>query len=149
MTVRSRITDTPIDPGEALAQVGDPEHGAAILFLGTVRRRNEGRIVRGMRYDAYIAMAEEVLRTIARETADAAASEQVSLVHRVGELAIGEVSVAIAVSSPHRAQAFAAARHAIEEIKRRLPVWKQEHYVEGDAAWLDGAVPPVPEVAGE
>ena len=149
MTVRSRITEASIDPAAVLADVGDPEHGATVLFLGTVRRTNEGRTVRGMRYDAYVAMAEDVLRAIAEEAAARADSEGVALVHRIGELEIGEVSVAIAVASPHRAQAFDAARHAIEEIKRRLPVWKQEHYTEGDAAWLDGAVPPVPETAGE
>lgn len=149
MRVRSRITAGPISPADVLADVGDPEHGAAVLFLGTVRRRNEGRIVRGMRYDAYVAMAESVLREIAHEAAELAGGGAVSVVHRTGELAIGDVSVAIAVSSPHRAQAFEAARHAIEEIKRRLPVWKQEHYIDGDAAWLDGVVPPVPETAGE
>lgn len=147
--MRSRITDAPIDPAAVLAEVGDPEHGAAVLFLGTVRRTNEGRMVRGMRYDAYVEMAEDVLRAIAAEAAARAESYGVSIVHRIGELEIGEVSVAIAVSSAHRAQAFEAARHAIEEIKQRLPVWKQEHYIEGDAAWLDGAVPPVPETAGE
>jgi molybdopterin synthase catalytic subunit len=149
LTVRSWITNEPIDPAAVLSAVGDPEHGAAVLFLGTVRRSNEGRIVRGMRYDAYVAMAEEVLGTIGREAAERAGTDAVALVHRIGDLAIGDASVAIAVSSPHRAQAFDAARYAIEEIKLRLPVWKHEHYVDGTAAWLDGAVPPVPEVAGD
>ena len=147
--MRSWITDAPIEPAAVLSAVADVEHGAAVLFLGTVRRTNEGRIVSGMRYDAYVAMAEDVLRAIGEEAAARADSGGVALVHRIGELSLGEVSVAIAVSSPHRAQAFDAARYAIEEVKRRLPVWKMEHYVEGDGAWLDGEVPPVPEVAGE
>jgi molybdopterin synthase catalytic subunit len=68
----------------------------------------------------------------------------VCAVHRIGDLAIGDVSVAIAVGSPHRADAFEASRYVIEEIKRRLPVWKEEHYIGGDARWLDGTVPPMP-----
>ena len=73
----------------------------------------------------------------------AAGSDRIAVVHRVGDLAIGEVSVAIAVSSPHREASFDAARYIIEQIKQRLPVWKHEHYVDGEAQWLDGAVPPV------
>lgn len=147
--MRTWITDAPIDALHVLAEVGNDEDGAAVLFLGTVRRTNEGRIVRGMRYDAYRAMAEEQLARIGEETAARAGTDRVALVHRIGELGLGDVSVAIAVSSPHRAEAFAAARHAIEEIKRRLPVWKQEHYADGDPRWLDGTAPPVVEAARE
>ncbi|NLG62711.1 MAG: molybdopterin converting factor, partial [Candidatus Cloacimonetes bacterium] len=83
------------------------------------------------------------LAEIAAEAAERAGSDRVAVVHRTGELAVGEASVAIAVSSPHRAEAFDACRYVIEEIKKRLPVWKQERYVDGDEAWLDGAVPEV------
>lgn len=123
--------------------VGAPEDGAAVLFLGTVRDHNEGRPVSGMRYDSYADMAENLLARIADEAALRLGTDRIVVVHRVGELAIGDVSVAIAASAPHRAETFDAARYVIEEIKQRLPVWKQEHYVEGGSQWLEGTVPPV------
>lgn len=141
--VRSWITREPIDAQAVLGSVGADADGAVLLFLGTVREQNEGRPVRGMRYDAYADMAEGVLRQIVEEAADVAGSDRIHVVHRIGELGIGEVSVAIAVSTPHRAQAFDASRYVIEQIKLRLPVWKHEHYVTGEARWLDGSVPPV------
>lgn len=141
--MRTWITDSPIDTTAFLCTVGSAADGAVLLFLGTVREQNEGRPVRGMRYDAYADMAESVLAGIAREAAERAGTDRISVVHRVGELGIGEVSVAIAVSSPHRPEAFDAARYIIEEIKLRLPVWKHEHYTDGSGQWLDGAVPPV------
>lgn len=158
------ITREPLDIGRILARVGGPEDGAALLFVGTVRDHNENRPVTGLRYDAYVPMAESVLRTIAvealerlragpagvvAETGDAGGRERIALAHRIGELEVGETSVAIAVSSPHRAAAFDACRYVIEEIKRRLPVWKQERYVEGGTRWLDGRLPSVPEAAHE
>lgn len=136
------VTRDPIDPQAVLAMVGSPADGAAILFLGTVRDQNEGRGVSGMQYDAFVEMAGPVLNDIAGEAAVRANSERIAVVHRIGELAIGAVSVAIAVSSPHRAEAFDAARFIIEQIKLRLPVWKHEHYVDGDARWLAGMTPP-------
>jgi molybdopterin synthase catalytic subunit len=139
------ITREPIEPAEVLARVGGPNDGAAVLFLGIVRDHNEGRPVRGVRYDAYAAMAEAELGAIAREAALQLGGDGVAVVHRIGELAISEVSVAIAVSSAHRAAAFDASRYIIEEIKRRLPIWKEEHYVDGGPRWLEGQRPPVPE----
>lgn len=141
MMPRAWVTRAPIDPMAVLRLVGDPADGAVLLFLGTVRNRNDGRAVAGMRYDAYGAMAEKVLDEIAAEAAERLGTDRVAVVHRVGELAIGDVSVVIAASSPHRAEAFDAGRYVIEEIKKRLPVWKQEHYVEGDSEWLDGTTP--------
>jgi molybdopterin synthase catalytic subunit len=140
--MKSWITTEPIEPAHVLANVGSAADGAVLLFLGTVRDRNDGQPVRGMRYDAYAGMAEDVLRTIANEAAALAGSDRIAVVHRTGELVIGDISVAIAVSTPHRAAAFDAARHVIEQIKVRLPVWKREHYTEGESRWLDGAVPP-------
>jgi molybdopterin synthase catalytic subunit len=138
----ARITRDPIDPAALLAQVGTASDGAVVLFVGTVRDHNDGRTVTGMRYDAFAEMAQAVLGEIAAEAAARAGSDRVAVEHRIGELAIGEASVAIAVSSPHRAESFAAARYVIEEIKQRLPVWKHECYADGGARWLDGAVPP-------
>ena len=140
--MRAWLTDAPIDPPALIAEVGSPADGAVLLFLGTVRDHNEGRAVSGMRYDAYVAMAEQMLSEIATEAARQLGTESIAVVHRIGELAIGDVSVALAVSAPHREQVFAAGRYLIEEIKRRLPVWKHEHYVEGESRWLTGVVPP-------
>ena len=147
--MRTWITTEPLDPAAILAMVGAPADGAVLLFLGTVRNRNDGRRVVGMRYDAYVAMAESVLAEIAAEAATRLGTDRIVVAHRIGPLRVGEVSVAIAVSSPHRAEAYEASRYVIEEIKKRLPVWKEEYYAEGDARWLEGQVPPVPEATGD
>ena len=138
----ANVTPDPIDPAHVLAEVGSSEDGAALLFLGVVRDHADGRPVRGMRYAAYAAMATDVLREIAAEAAERLTTDRIAVVHRFGELAIGEVSVAIAVSSPHRAQAYEASRYVIEEIKKRLPVWKKEHYTDGESEWVEGTTPP-------
>lgn len=143
MTVHARVTSEPIDPRTVLRRVGAPSDGASLLFQGVVRDHNDGAAVTGITYDAYVEMAEGVLGEIAAEAAERLGTDRVAVEHRVGELAIGDVSVAIAVSSPHRAESFDAARYVIEEIKKRLPVWKKEHYVESDSRWLEGEVPPV------
>jgi molybdopterin synthase catalytic subunit len=118
--------------------VGAPADGAVLLFLGTVRDHADGRSVDGMRYEAYEEMALGVLETIAREAAERLGTSRVAVVHRIGALAIGEVSVAIAVSSPHRAEAYDASRYVIEQIKQRLPVWKLEEYTSGEQGWVPG-----------
>ena len=140
--MRAWLTDAPIDVQQVLDEVGSFADGAVLLFLGTVREQNDGRSVSGMRYDAYAAMAERVLGEIAAEAAQQLGTDRVAVVHRVGELPIGAISVAIAVSAPHREPVFTAGRYLIEELKRRLPVWKHEHYVDGESQWLAGVVPP-------
>ena len=140
----AQITDQPIDPCAVLAQVGSEQDGAAVLFIGNVRRTNDGKAVTGMRYDAYREMAERVMAEIVAEAISLVGDARIHAVHRIGELQIGETSVAIAVSTPHRGEAFTAARHIIEEVKKRLPVWKQEHYVSGEAEWLASHSPAVP-----
>lgn len=139
----AEITQLPIDPTVVLTRVTSERDGAVLLFLGTVRCENDGRPVRGMRYDAYTEMAERVLLEIVAEAGMRFGIEGLHAVHRTGELALGDVSVAIAVASPHRDSAYEASRYVIEELKRRLPVWKHEHYVEGDSRWLRGQVPPL------
>ncbi len=138
---RAEITRSAIDPGDVLARVRADEDGAVVLFLGVVRDHNEGAPVTGLSYDVYHEMAAKTLVEIAAEAAERLGTPRVFAVHRVGELAIGEVSVAIAASSPHRAESFDAARYVIEEIKKRLPIWKKEHYVDGGADWLEGITP--------
>ena len=134
------LTRDPITADSVLPLVGGPADGAIDLFLGVVRNHNEGDAVSGMQYEAYAAMAEQTLREIVAEASSQAGVGQVAAVHRIGALRVGEVSVAIAASAPHRAEAFTACRYVIEEIKKRLPVWKQEHYVAGTEKWLAGEV---------
>jgi molybdopterin synthase catalytic subunit len=139
--VHAAVVHDPIENADVLAHVGAAEDGATLLFLGMVRDHADGRPVTGMVYEAYEEMATPVLREIADEAAHRIGSDRVAVVHRVGELGIGEVSVAIAVSSPHRAEAYEASRNVIEENKKRLPVWKKEHYVGGAQEWVEGTVP--------
>ncbi|MGE0159200.1 MAG: molybdenum cofactor biosynthesis protein MoaE [Gemmatimonadales bacterium] len=139
--IHACVVDAPIDPADVLARVGAPEDGAVLLFLGTVRNHADGQSVDGMTYEAYERMASPVLADIAREAAAKLGTERVAVVHRVGALRIGEVSVAIAVSSPHRGEAYDASRYVIEEIKKRLPVWKHEHYTDGRSKWVEGVTP--------
>jgi len=136
-----RITDRAIDPNEVLGSVGSHEDGAKILFLGTVRDHNDGRGVEGLRYEAYPAMAESVLEEIVGEAVGRFQTDQIAVVHRTGELGLGEIAVAVVVASHHRAESFDAARYVMEELKRRLPVWKEEKYIDGDVDWVEGQVP--------
>jgi molybdopterin synthase catalytic subunit len=139
--IHASVIHAPIDSAEVLARVGAPEDGAVLLFLGTVRNHADGQSVDGMTYESYERMATPVLTDIAHEAASKLGTDRVAVVHRVGDLAIGEISVAIAVSSPHRAQAYDASRYVIEEIKKRLPVWKREHYTDGRSKWVEGVTP--------
>jgi molybdopterin synthase catalytic subunit len=139
--MRAWITPDPITPETVLQEVGSAADGAAVLFIGTVRQQSEGRAVTGMRYEAYAEMAASVLLQITQEAAAQAGTDRIAVVHRTGELSIGDVSVAIAVSSPHRGEAFDASRYIIEQIKVRLPVWKHEHYAAGRSRWVDGVSP--------
>lgn len=141
--VHAAIVHEPIENDHVLSHVGADQDGAVLLFLGVVRDHADGRPVTGMTYESYEEMATPVLREIAEEAAARLGSDRVAVVHRVGELGIGEVSVAIAVSSPHRAETYDASRYVIEEIKKRLPVWKKEHYADGADEWVEGTVPPV------
>ncbi|HUF13805.1 MAG TPA: molybdenum cofactor biosynthesis protein MoaE [Longimicrobiales bacterium] len=135
------VTPDPIVPEEVHACVGDPADGAVLLFLGTVRDHNDGRPVERLHYDAYRDMALRELRAIVAEAATRAGTDRIAVVHRTGTLEIGEVSLAVAVSSAHRAETFDAARWIIEEVKRRVPVWKREHYTDGRGEWLPGETP--------
>lgn len=145
--IHADVVREPIDPQSVMAQVGDARDGAALLFLGIVRNHAEGRAVSGIEYDAYEAMARDVLRAIATEAAGILGTDRIAVVHRVGELTVGECSAAIAVSSPHRDEAYRASRYVIEEIKKRLPVWKKERYTGGEEAWVAGT-PPAPATPG-
>ncbi|WP_083559054.1 molybdenum cofactor biosynthesis protein MoaE [Oceanococcus atlanticus] len=112
--------------------------GASLLFTGTVREHNEGRPVNGMRYTAHEPLAEKALAEICREAEQQFAVATCHIVHRLGELRLGDISVAIVVHSAHRAAAYEASRFAIEALKARVPIFKQEFYTDGDARYLDG-----------
>jgi molybdopterin synthase catalytic subunit len=137
MTSHVAIVTEPIDTSAVLRDVESPAHGASILFVGTVRETNDGRQVSGMEYTAYTAMAEREMRSILDEAANKFPGSFTVIVHRVGELAIGDASVAIATSHPHRSEAYAANRYAIEQLKTRVPIWKREHYIDGTREWVD------------
>jgi molybdopterin synthase catalytic subunit len=114
-----------------------PGDGALCLFVGVVRNENRGRRVEGLEYEAYEEMALPLMEEIAAETRRRFPVSEMRLVHRLGRLEIGEASVAIVVASPHRAEAFAACRFAIDTLKAKVPIWKKEHYADG-SAWLEG-----------
>lgn len=135
--MRAAIVRDPIDPAAVLGEVARAANGATILFVGTVRDTNEGRTVRGIEYAAYERMAIRELEAIVADAASRFGTDDVAVEHRIGRLALGEASVAIAVAHPHRAQAYDASRFIIEEIKRRVPIWKREEYVDGTREWID------------
>jgi molybdopterin synthase catalytic subunit len=135
--VKTGLVDQPIDVAALLAAVAAPERGAVVLFLGTVRDRQAGRGVERITYTAYRALAARVLATIAADLEAAHAGLAVALVHRLGELAVGEASVAIATGAAHREAAYEANRRALERIKSEAPIWKLEHYADGSAAWRE------------
>ncbi len=131
------IVNAPIDVQRLTRYVEDAGVGAISLFLGTVRNVNEGRDVTGIDYEAYQPMAERELRLIVRERCDATPGLRLAVEHRVGTLVVGDVSVAIAAGHARRAPALAAAQQVIELLKRRVPIWKREHYVDGQRHWVD------------
>lgn len=133
-----RLVREPIDLASLQATTaGD---GALCVFVGVVRNQNRGRAVLRLEYEAYEEMALPLMREIAAETHRRFPVTELRLVHRLGSLAIGEASVAVAVASPHRAEAFAACRFAIDTLKAQVPIWKKELYADG-SAWLDEAAP--------
>lgn len=137
MTPRAELVHQPIDASALIRRVSRPANGAVLLFLGVVRDVNDGRAVTGIEYSAYESMAERELAAIASEAAERFGMSDIAIEHRVGELALEEASVGIAVAHPHRGAAYDASRWAIEEIKRRVPVWKREHYADGTREWVD------------
>ena len=120
----------------AVQDVG-PGDGALCLFLGVVRADNDGRAVVRLEYEAYEEMALPMIEEIAAEARGRFGVSDVRIVHRLGRLEVGEVSVAVAAASPHRAEAFAACRYAIDTLKARVPIWKKEFFADG-AVWREG-----------
>jgi molybdopterin synthase catalytic subunit len=125
------LREAPFDLDEATAFVAHEGSGAVVTFSGLVRRESRGRVIERLEYEAYRAMAEPALLAIAAQLA-AAHGARVAILHRVGRLAVGELAVAIACAAPHRAEAFAACREAIERLKAEVPIWKKEVSSDGE-----------------
>ena len=134
---RAAIVTRPIDPAAIIAEVQSAEFGATSVFLGTVRDTNDGRSVSAIDYSAYTAMAESELVRILVEAEERFGVRSIVVEHRVGALALGDTSVAIAAAHAHRAPAIECTRFVIEEIKKRVPIWKLEHYADGGREWVD------------
>ena len=130
------LTSAPIDVSRLIAYVNTPSNGGICTFLGVVRDNAEGRPVVKLGYEAYASMALSQMRAIVQEAVERWRLDAVALSHRTGELQIGEVSVAIAVGAPHRAEAFEACRYIIDTLKTRVPIWKKEFFQDG-AIWVE------------
>ena len=136
---RVRVGETPIDPSALIAEVADEASGATALFLGTVRDHSPGTTgVTHLEYEAYPEEVEGKIADILDEAAERWPITRAAVEHRVGDVGLGETSVAVAVSSAHRADAFEAARYVIDELKLRAPIWKKEHSPSG-SDWVRGS----------
>jgi molybdopterin synthase catalytic subunit len=141
------IVERALDVSGLVHMVADPGAGATAVFLGTVRDHDAGRPVVGIDYQAYSAMAARELHAIVTEAALRFATRAIAAEHRTGVLAVGEISVAIVASHERRGPAFEATRYVIEHIKRRVPIWKREHYADGTREWVDPTRTAHPSVA--
>jgi molybdopterin synthase catalytic subunit len=130
------LTRDAIELSQLLATVQSPSRGGVAIFLGQVRDHQDGRPVTSLEYSAYGPMAEAECARIVAE-AERRWNVVAALAHRTGALAIGDLAVAVVAASAHRADAFTACRFVIEEVKRRVPIWKREHYADGTVAWVD------------
>lgn len=136
------VTSDPLSLDALLTETDHPDAGALVVFGGTVRRTHEGKEVTAIDYSAYGELAE---RTFAELEAEVCATFPVNacrIVHRTGDLAVGELSVLVVVRSPHRGDGFEAARYAIDTLKKRAPVWKREAYTDGTEVYLQGETLP-------
>jgi molybdopterin synthase catalytic subunit len=136
MTYRFAIADAPFDVAPLRARLLRTNAGAYASFEGWVRDHNEGRAALGLRYEAYVALAETEGAKIIEEALSKFEIVDAGCIHRVGDLAVGDLAVWVGVSAAHRDAAFAACRWIIDKVKARMPIWKHERYAEGDAQWL-------------
>jgi molybdopterin synthase catalytic subunit len=134
-----RLSTEPLSVQDALTFIADPGAGGSCLFIGTVRDRSDAGDVTGLHYEAWDDLAFDRLGEIAAEMLDRWPLRRVAILHRTGDLAVGEASVVVACSAPHRAEAFEACRHGIERLKEDVPIWKKEGLVSGDAQWVMGS----------
>ncbi len=144
----------PLRPEQCRQALADPHCGAFVSFEGWVRNHNDGREVRALEYEAYEQLGLKEGERIVREALERFGVANAACVHRVGALGLGDLAVWVGVSSAHRDAAFAACRYIIDEVKHRVPIWKKEHYVDGDSGWVNceacasHAQPPAGQQAG-
>lgn len=131
-----KITSDEIELGDVIRAVEADDAGAIVHFLGVVRNNTEGREVSYLEYEAYPPMAEKKMAEIAQEIHEKWGLDRVAMIHRVGRLEIGEVSVAVAVASPHRKEAFEACHYAMNRLKQIVPIWKREVWADGEEEWV-------------
>ncbi|NUQ63949.1 MAG: molybdenum cofactor biosynthesis protein MoaE [Pirellulales bacterium] len=143
------LTHNPIDVARVLASAESRSAGAVVLFLGTTREESEGRRTASLDYECYPEMAESELSRLEKEARQRWSLIECSVVHRLGHLEIGEVSVAIAVSSAHRQPAFEAGQWIIDRIKHVVPIWKRENWADGESQWVHPGLETPPTTAGE
>ena len=129
------ITTEPLDPEALTRAVRRDTNGGVVTFLGVTRRYTEGKEVRYLEYEAYLPMAEAKLKEIAQEVQERWGIEDVAIGHRIGHLEIGEISLVVAVASPHREKAFQASQYAVDRLKQTVPIWKKEVFVDGEV-WV-------------
>lgn len=134
-----RVTTDPISADEATGFVTDPGSGGICVFSGTVRDNSEAGEVTGITYEAWDELATARLEELADEIFGKWPVRRLAILHRTGDLTIGETSVVVAVSAPHREDAFEACRHGINRLKEDIPVWKKEHLVSGESHWVQGS----------
>lgn len=133
------LAEHEIDVGDVYRRLDDSACGAAVVFVGRVRDHHKGRGVTHIHYTAYVEMVRTEGARILNEARAQFSIRQLVIIHRVGPHTIGDVSVVVGVASVHRADSFAAAEWIMDEVKKRLPVWKEEFYTEGDCAWIQNA----------
>jgi molybdopterin synthase catalytic subunit len=133
-----RLTEAPLDLDALLAASADARSGALVVFGGTVRDHHDGRSVTQLNYSAYAPLADKLIREIERETLAKFKVHHCRVVHRTGALAIGDAAIYAVVRAAHRREAFAAAQYAVDAVKHRVPVWKEEFYADGGSAFVQG-----------
>jgi len=131
-----KLTREPIDSAALVDAAQTPEAGAVVLFLGVARRLTDGRETTELTYDAYEAMAVKELASLEAQARQRWPLVECSIVHRLGVVPLGEASVAVAVACPHRREAFEAGEWLIDTLKERVPIWKQEHWADGEREWV-------------
>ena len=131
-----QLTDEPIDATRLLQRVSSPDAGAVVLFLGTTRQWTDQRETVALDYECYREMAEKKLSQMASAAQEKWEITQSAIVHRLGRVNVGDVSVAIAVSAPHRQNAFEAGRWLIDTVKKEVPIWKKENWADGTSEWV-------------